>query len=127
MATLTHEADRFCLNCNKILRGRIDKKFCDDACRNNYNNRQNSDSVNEIRNINNILKKNRRLLESLLLKADENKAKIAKLKLIEMGYNIKYHTHTFTSNTGKQYVFCYEYGYMLMDNDWFFIVKQNAK
>jgi hypothetical protein len=29
-----------CLACNKTLRGRADKKFCDDYCRSNYNNLQ---------------------------------------------------------------------------------------
>lgn len=27
-----------CLNCDKTLKGRTDKKFCDDYCRNSYNN-----------------------------------------------------------------------------------------
>ena len=27
-----------CLQCDKVIRGRIDKKFCDDWCRNNFNN-----------------------------------------------------------------------------------------
>ncbi len=55
-----------CLACERPIKGRTDKKFCDDSCRNNYNNRLNSDATPLIRNINNILRKNRRILLDLL-------------------------------------------------------------
>jgi len=29
---------RKCLHCDHVLKGRTDKKFCDDYCRNTYNN-----------------------------------------------------------------------------------------
>jgi hypothetical protein len=45
--------------------GRADKKFCNDLCRNNYNNQLNSNSYNLVRNINNILRRNRRIIEEL--------------------------------------------------------------
>ena len=32
-----------CASCGEIIKGRIDKKFCDDACRSNYNNKLNSE------------------------------------------------------------------------------------
>ena len=30
--------DRFCLYCDEILEGRIDKKYCDRVCNNDFNN-----------------------------------------------------------------------------------------
>ena len=30
-----------CLECGEKIIGRSDKKFCNDACRNSYNNKQN--------------------------------------------------------------------------------------
>ena len=54
--------ERACLDCGAVLRGRSDKKFCDDQCRNNYNNQLNSESYNLVRNINNKLKRNRRVM-----------------------------------------------------------------
>ena len=57
---------KLCLNCNKPVKGRTDKKFCDDYCRNNYNNQLKSNTINLVRNINNALGKNRRILENLL-------------------------------------------------------------
>ena len=56
---------RYCLNCNAEIKGRIDKRFCNDYCRNIYHNNLNKDSTNYIRNVNNILRKNRRILKKL--------------------------------------------------------------
>ena len=54
-----------CPECNDPIVGRTDKKFCSDGCRNSFNNRVNKDQKNLIRNINNRLRKNWRILESL--------------------------------------------------------------
>ncbi|HTO15587.1 MAG TPA: hypothetical protein VLZ83_07440 [Edaphocola sp.] len=115
--------DRGCLDCGKPLRGRIDKKFCDDYCRNNYNNRQNSDQTNFIRNINNILRKNRRILSELLPEAEEV-VKQRREKLLEKGFNFNYHTHHYQTQNGKTYIFCYEYGYLMLEQEWLLIVKR---
>jgi hypothetical protein len=39
--------------------------FCSDSCRNRHNNKQNKDSTNLIRNVNNKLRKNHRILSEL--------------------------------------------------------------
>ncbi len=114
---------KVCLNCNKILKGRIDKKFCDDACRNDYNNKQNSDANSTVRNINNALRKNRRILEELIAKTDATTAKVPKDKMLEMGFQFKYLTHTYKTQKGALYIYCYDYGYLPLENDWFFLVK----
>ncbi len=57
--------EKKCLSCGETLIGRADKKFCNDSCRNNYHHNQNRDQINFIRNINNILKKNRAILKAL--------------------------------------------------------------
>ena len=57
--------EKNCLECGEQLIGRVDKKFCSDYCRNTYNNKINKDSKNLIRNINNRLRKNYRLLSEL--------------------------------------------------------------
>ena len=56
---------RECLECGDQLKGRIDKKFCSDYCRNSYNNKVNKDSKNLIRNMNNRLRKNYKILSDL--------------------------------------------------------------
>ena len=99
-----HTIARLCLVCSKPVKGRTDKKFCDDYCRNNYNNQLKSDTINLVRNINNALGKNKRILEALLAKEDMTKA--TKDKLLEKGFQFKYVTHTYTNKKGNVYFFC---------------------
>ena len=115
-----------CLACGKTVKGRSDKKFCDDYCRNNFNNELKADSNNYVRNINNALKKNRRILEDLL-PAEEEMKKTTKEKLLSAGFQFKYITHTYTNKKGNTYFFCYEYGYLPLENDWFLLVKRKEE
>jgi len=112
-----------CLNCGKPLKGRSDKKFCDDSCRNNYNNQLKSIVNNQMRNVNNVLGKNRRILESLLPETEET-GKASKEKLLRLGFQFKYITHLYTTKTGKTYYYCYDYGYLPLENDWYLIVRK---
>ena len=110
-----------CSACGKVLHGRADKKFCNDYCRNAYNNNLKSTNSPVIRNINNALIKNRRILETVL--GDDELQKISKEKLLHHGFQFKYSTHTYTNKKGNVYYFCYEYGYLPLEHDLFLIVK----
>ncbi len=111
--------ERKCPECGEKIIGRADKKFCSDECRNNFNNRQNSDIVNVVRNTNNILRKNRRILEDL---APEGKSKVHKNKLNEKGFNFTYFTNLYKTQKGSVYHYCYEYGYLPLENEFYLIV-----
>ena len=113
-----------CLFCEKPVKGRSDKKFCDDYCRAAYNNDLKSASNNYIRNVNNALGKNRRILESLLPEGEPT-AKANQDKLLQLGFQFKYLTHIYTTKTDKTYFYCYEYGYLPLENNWYLIVKRN--
>ena len=115
-----------CLFCKKPVKGCSDKKFCDDYCRAAFNNELKSAANNYIRNVNNALGKNRRILASLLPET-ESTAKANKDKLIEKGFQFKYHTHQYTAKNGNSYFYCYEYGYLPLENNWFLIVKRNEE
>ncbi len=116
------ENEKKCLACNKPLHGRTDKKFCNDYCRNVYNNSLKSMNSGPIRNINNVLLKNRKILSQLL--NNEDMAKTTKEKLLQHGFNFKYITHSYTNKKGNVYFFCYEFGYLPLDGDWFLVVKR---
>lgn len=111
---------RTCLECGEPFNGRVDKKFCSDLCRNSYNNSINSDSTSFVRNITNTLRKNRRILASNL-KGETSKITVQKLK--DLGFNFNYYTNINTTKTNNHYIFCYEYGYLLLENEWVLIVK----
>jgi hypothetical protein len=112
-----------CPECGEIIKGRVDKKFCSDACRNSFNNKQNSDSNNYVRNINNSLRKNRRILEESL---EGEKTTVPKQKLVDKGFNFSYFTGQNTTRNNHTYKFCYEYGYLPLENDIILIVKRKA-
>lgn len=116
--------EKKCLECDEVLLGRADKKFCNDLCRNSYNNKLNSEHSLVVRNVNNILKKNRKILEEMV---PEETAKTSKKKLMEKGFNFTYITNLLVTSKGTTYYFCYEYGYLLSDNDFVFLVKRKEK
>jgi predicted nucleic acid-binding Zn ribbon protein len=121
---LKQQQARACLLCSKTLKGRSDKKFCDDYCRASFNNELKSAVNNQVRNINNALGKNRRILESLL-PSNEQTAKVNSEKLLQKGYQFKYHTHLYSTKNGHTYYYCYEYGYLPLENNRYLIVKRN--
>lgn len=120
---IAETSPRLCLDCKKPVKGRTDKKFCNDFCRNNFNNILKSNSNNLMRNINNALGKNRRILESFFM-AEEEMAKTTLEKLLEKGFLFKYITHTYTNKKGNVYFFVYDLGYLPLDNDWYLLVKR---
>lgn len=109
-----------CLECNEKIVGRSDKKFCNDACRNAYNNKQNKDSNNVMRNINNKLRKNYRILASINI---SGKTKTTKNELINMGFDFSYITQIKTYKNGSEYKFIYNQGYKTLDNDNLLLIK----
>lgn len=78
-----------------------------------------------IKNINNVLIKNRKILDGIL--GEEKTAKANKEKLLQQGFNFKYITHTFKNQKGDTYCFCYEMGYLPLENDWYLIVRRKEE
>jgi hypothetical protein len=112
---------RTCLECNEPLKGRADQKFCDDQCRSTYNNRKFSDSYNLIRKLNRILKKNHNILSQL---NPGGKITIAKNELIHKGFDFTYHTHMYITRDNRTYYFCYDQGYLELENKKYLLVKK---
>lgn len=113
--------EKICLDCGSSIRGRADKKFCDDQCRSNFNNRLKAENSAVIRQINSILKKNRSILQDL---NPTGKARILKKKLAARGFNFDYFTHLYKTQTGNVYHFCYEFGFLLLNDDEVLLVKK---
>lgn len=114
--------EKTCLECGDKIVGRTDKKFCSDYCRNAWHNKHNKDSKNLVRNVNNQLRKNYRILESL---NPTDKTKTSKQKLLAQGFNFEYFTSIYTTKTGNTYYFVYDQGYLPLENDYYALVKRN--
>lgn len=113
------EIEKNCLNCGRIIFGRVDKKFCCDSCRNAYNNEQNRDANNFIRRVNHTLRKNRRILAEI---NPDGKMKVHKEKLMALGFDFNFYTSTYTTKKGTIYYFCYEHGYLPLENNFYALV-----
>ncbi len=111
-----------CMQCGVEIKGRPDKKFCDDACRNAWHNQQNKEEAAQTRGVNAILRKNRRVLIAL---NTTGKSKVTKEMMLKQGFNFDYLTRVYTTKKGSTYYFCYEQGYLPLDNDWFMLVVAN--
>lgn len=112
---------RGCKECGTPLKGRKDQKFCSDYCRNTYNNRLNEDATSYVRRVNNILRKNRRVLARM---NPSGKVTVDGITLAEEGFNFHYYTNIYTTKTGSVYYFCYEQGYLKLDGDKYMLVHK---
>ena len=116
--------DRFCLDCNTLIKGRADKKFCDDICRSNYNNRLKASDYSFVNLVNQILKKNRNILKT---KNPAGKVKVKRDELLIRGFDFNFHTYTYTTKKGQTYFFCYDYGYFVLENEDVVLVNREEK
>lgn len=112
-------AEKGCLECGGKITGRADKKFCSDQCRVTYNNKLNRDETSYMNNVTNILRKNRRILLELNTKG---KTKVNRDKLNDKGFDFNYFTSQYKTKEGSIYHFCYEQGYLPLDNNWYLLV-----
>ncbi len=115
--------ERNCLECEVKIIGREDKKFCCDGCRNAYNNKINKSSTNYMRNVNNKLRKNYRIL---LVLSNSGKTKTSRSKLLSEGFDFKYFTSMATTTPGNTYYFVYDQGYRLMDEENYGLMKKKV-
>ncbi len=103
-----------CLQCNQTLFGRKDKKFCNDFCRNSYNN------VEIVRNINNRLRKNNRILKTLL---EEGARSVNKNELSLRNFDFKYITNVDESKNGTIF-YVYDVGYQELNEENYLLFQE---
>ena len=112
-----------CIECGELFIGRSDKRFCSTECRSAFNNKLNADDNKIVRNTNNALRKNRRILQEL---NPTGKVTVHKNKLLEKGFSFTYFTSIYTTKTGNNYYYCYEYGYMALENEFYLLIKNEG-
>lgn len=97
-----------CGVCGEQFRGRSDKKFCSAYCRSAYHNRIYAREDREMRRINNILRRNRRLLRNHL---SPGQPRISLLQLVKKGFRPDYCTGIIPMDNERIYYRCYEIVY----------------
>lgn len=112
---------RTCLECGAPVHGRTDKRFCSDQCRSTHNNRRNSEPNRQVREINAVLRKNRRILDSL---NPGGKVKVPAYRLKEKGFDFRYHTSSAQVKEGSVCYFCYDQGYVPLPKNYYLLVMR---
>lgn len=100
-----------CMQCGQRLFGRRDKKFCNDFCRNTFNNQLNKENIEVIRITNNKLKKNHKILRNLV---ETSKLNLTRTELELLGFDLNLVT-SFDMDGGKIYRKVYDF--VLVQND----------
>ena len=115
LSTITSSQQRQCLSCGHALRGRIDKKFCNDQCRSEHHNRKRQMPDEKARPIARALQRNRHILQHLL--GEEDKKVVSREALLDLGFRFRYHTHRHENRRGAEYIFCFEFGYLQLGSE----------
>lgn len=111
-----------CLECGSKFSGNTNKKFCSADCKSIYHNKKRKAEAEEIGAIINILKSNRRILAEIA--GDKSVKNMSEQQLLDRGYIFRYHTHRrINKGDSKEYIFCFDYGYLPLSNGWYTIVK----
>ena len=113
--------EKFCLECGEPIKGRSDKKFCSDYCRNTYNNKINKESKNLIRNTNNRLRKNYKILTEL---NHTGKTTVSRNKMSQLNFDFQLFTSIYTTKTGNVYHYVYDQGYLFLEKDRVLLIKR---
>jgi len=118
---------RQCTVCNKIIKGRSDKKFCSKRCNNDYQKQKRQTQVTqEVKVINNILLKNRNILDGLAQQNKTKKFMVYRIVLVQLGFDFKYITRFYLNSKNKVYHYVYDYAWMEFSSQEVMIVKTDA-
>lgn len=111
-----------CKECGLEFHGRLNQYFCSAKCRFDFNNSNARNNREDINSILKILLRNREILKSLF---DSGTTEIVKSDLQAKRYNFTYLTHQLKSEDSKNYIFCFEYGFAVL-NDILKITKHDG-
>ena len=104
---------RGCRCCGEFLRGRSDKVFCDDRCRNQYHNRlQKRPGLSEgARMVQRQLLRNRHILRGLL--GEKKRRLVMRDGLLRSGFSFDYFSHRSVFRK-KVFCCCLDVGYRVL-------------
>ena len=53
--------------------------------------------------------------------------KVKRRQLEELKFNFKYITSTYVTKSASTYYFCFDLGYLFLENDWILLVEQESQ
>ena len=122
----TEENDRRCEECGKELHGRIDQRFCNDLCRNDYNRKkrifEQRMEPEFIRQVINVLRRNYKILQRY--NAVEDNRLVSRQELIERGFSFKFFTSIYQTQKGDIYKYVFDHGWMATESGKILLVRK---
>ena len=115
--------EKLCTSCGMPVRGRRDKKFCSDQCRSAHYNRVNFGSSLYVRHVNNVLRKNWRILHEL---DAPNGNAVTEDVLRIRGFDFNYFTSIHPTHNGECYYYCYDLGYIRTARNLYQLVERKV-
>ena len=100
--------ERHCLRCGTPFQGRIDKKFCCDDCRTDWNNERRRERDKKMREVNHILSANWKVLSDEL-RAGRSRRPAA--ELAARNFNFQIYTTQERRFPGRRTYWCYNLAY----------------
>lgn len=107
--------NRNCLQCQKLLKGRSDKKFCTPACKSAFHNNTFNIRIKIFKETETILRKNYTILDQYFSPGDK-KVRIEANELDKKGFNQEYLTRIFHNKKGVQYAILYDIAWTKSEN-----------
>jgi hypothetical protein len=114
--------ENVCLQCQKKLHGRSDKKFCSLTCKNAYNVAQRRSTKNEVKEIDGYLHRNREILATIM--GDSKKEMIDRKVLARAKFRWEYMTGIYKNKQGKWYHLVYDYAWMEFSDQMLLIIRK---
>jgi hypothetical protein len=111
-----------CFQCQTIIKGRSDKKFCSATCKNAFYNAQKKDTLEVTVEIDGYLHRNRTILKQIM--GTSKKEILDRLVLVRAGFHFDYMTHFYINKENKMYHFVYDYGWMAFSDQKVLIIKK---
>jgi len=113
-----------CRFCGEQMKGRSDKRFCNNACRVTFHNVRNESKRNMIKAVNKVLLKNYQILK---LYWDVGERDVSRYVLVQSGFNFNYFTSIQKLDSGASYCFCYDIGFSSLDGTVVRILKKEKR
>ena len=119
-----HRSTPVCLLCHQPVRGRSDKKFCSLSCKNAYHHAQKTENEDVVKETDRILRKNYKILQSLLNGANE---RIIDNEILEiLGFQWNYLTRLFKNRENTEYFVLYDCAWHRLSPRQVKIIKKTA-
>jgi hypothetical protein len=114
-----------CKICNNLVKGRSDKKYCSQRCKNYYHINLRKVTAIAVKDIDIILHRNRSILLEVLGKNLLQK-KVPRMLLEKKKFNFKYNTHWHMNSKNKTFFWVYDFGWMSFSDDEILLVRKRT-